>query len=130
MSAGDFSRFKRPAVLKRRAASQGERPTKSLEKRPASLCPLAVTFYNLRFTSYVSRFHFHASRGTHLSSVVFFTNEEPQSNMNTETNINRLADNSNGALHQFTQPAILEQIGCRRLAKLLNAFGDDCKTAN
>src|SRR5881392_249553 len=50
--------------------------------------------------------------------------------MNTETNINTPADNSNGALHQFTQPAILEQIGCRRLAKLLNAFGDDCKTAN
>jgi hypothetical protein len=50
--------------------------------------------------------------------------------MNTKTNANTPADNSNGSLHYFIQPAILQQIGTRRLAKLLNAFGDDCKTAN
>src|SRR5207245_3222791 len=33
-------------------------------------------------------------------------------------------------LHYFSQPAILQQIGVRRLAKLLDGFSDDLRAAN
>src|SRR5436190_15048735 len=49
-------------------------------------------------------------------------------NMNIETNSD--ANNSKGSLHYFIQPAILQQIGARRLAKLLDGFRDDLKAAN
>ena len=41
-----------------------------------------------------------------------------------------MKDQTNTSLKLFTETAILQQIGTRRLAKLLNSFGDDCKTAN
>jgi hypothetical protein len=50
--------------------------------------------------------------------------------MNIETNSNTPSNNSNGSLHYFVQPAILQQIGARRLAKLLDGFRDALEAAN
>ncbi len=41
-----------------------------------------------------------------------------------------MKDQTNISLKLFTEPAILQQIGTRRLAKLLDAFRDDLKAAD